>query len=227
MLSSRSSGLCISGSPAKKKRTDEDNTPKKRLNKTLIQQTVGSGDAIKLLMVVFWQSRRGFWWTMFPKDEHLGDITAATGISFDLLLPLFLRTKIIKATVTSVVNQYTVSLTMLMELAHSVTAMGMFKMKVTRCKYIGQVLFDYYFCLNKPLYDTPGIPRQTSSISMWKNSCLVVASMLMSIPRMININILKEVKKIALNLLAHGLAVRILWDNNTAFLQRELMDTEQ
>ena len=61
---------------------------------------------------------------MRPKDEHLGDITSATGISFDLLLPLFLRTKILKAMVNSMVNLYTVSLTKLIELAQSMTAMG-------------------------------------------------------------------------------------------------------
>ena len=33
MPSSKSSGLCISGSPAKQKRRDEDNTPKKRFKK--------------------------------------------------------------------------------------------------------------------------------------------------------------------------------------------------
>ena len=93
-------------------------------------------------MLVFGKSRRGVWWKMLPKDEHLVDITAETGIYFDLWLPLFLRTKILKAVVTSVVNRYTVSLTKIMELAHSVTAMGLLKMEVTRCKYKGQVLFD-------------------------------------------------------------------------------------
>ena len=80
---------------------------------------------------------------MRPKDEHLGDITAATGISFDLLLPLFLRTKIIKAMVTSMVNLYTVSLTKLMKLAQSITYMGLLKTEVTRCKYKVQVSFDH------------------------------------------------------------------------------------
>ena len=83
-------------------------THQRRDLKKCIQRIVGSGDAIKLLMVVFGKSRRGVWWTVLPKDEHLGDITAATGISFDLLLPLFLRTKIIKATVTTVMNWCTV-----------------------------------------------------------------------------------------------------------------------
>ena len=69
---------------------------------------------------------------MLPKDENLGDITAATGNYFDLLLPFSLRTKILKAMVTSVVNKYTFSLTKLMGLAQSVTAMGLFKMEVIR-----------------------------------------------------------------------------------------------
>ena len=70
---------------------------------------------------------------MLPKDEHLGNTTAATGISFDLLPPLFLKTKILKAMVTSVVNRYTVSLTNLMDISNSVTSMGSFKMEVRRC----------------------------------------------------------------------------------------------
>ena len=68
-------------------------------------------------MVVFGKSRRGVWWKMLPKDEHLVDITAETGIYFDLWLPLFLRTKILNAKVTSVVNRCTISLTKLMGIA--------------------------------------------------------------------------------------------------------------
>ena len=92
-------------------------THQRRDLKKCIQRIVGSGDAIKLLMVVFGKSRRGVWWTVLPKDEHLGDITAATGVSFDLFLPLFLRTKILNAKVTSVVNRCTISLTKLMGIA--------------------------------------------------------------------------------------------------------------
>ena len=82
---------------------------------------------------------------MLPKDEHLGDITAATGIYFDLFLPLFLRSNIIKTTVTSVVNRYSVSLTKLVDLEQSVTAMGLFKMEPKRYIYKGKVYFDHYF----------------------------------------------------------------------------------
>ena len=96
---------------------------------------------------------------MIPKDERLGDITAGAGIYLYLLLTLFLRTKIIKATVTYVANQYTISPNNLMHLAQSVTAMDLFKMELTRCKYKGQVSFDHYFCLDKPLYYTSGIQR--------------------------------------------------------------------
>ena len=114
---------------------------------------------------------------MLPKDEHLGGITSATGISFDLLFTLFLRTKILMATLTYVVNKYTVSLTKLVDIAQSVTAMGLFKMKVMRCKYEFQVSFDHLFCLYKPLYDTPGIHRHTVSASMQNNRCFIVAYM--------------------------------------------------
>ena len=78
---------------------------------------------------------------MFTKDEHLVDITSSTGVYFDLLIPLFLRTKFLKDTITSVVNRYTFSLINMMDLAQSFTAMGLFKMEVTRCKYKGQVSF--------------------------------------------------------------------------------------
>ena len=141
-------------------------------------------------MVVFVKSRRVVWWTMLPKDEHLGDIKSATSIYFDLLLPLFLNTKVIKATATSVVNWYTVSFTKLMDLTQSVTAMGTFKIEVTRCKYKGQLFFDNYVCLYKTLYDTPDIQRQTIYTSMRKKRRLIVASMLIPIPGMGNINIL-------------------------------------
>ena len=67
---------------------------------------------------------------MLPKDEHLGDITAATGIYFDLFLPLLLSTKILKATVNSVVNRYNILPTKIMEIAYSFSAMGSFKMEV-------------------------------------------------------------------------------------------------
>ena len=117
-------------------------------------------------MVVFVQSQRGIWWTMLPKYENLGDITAATGIYFDISIPLFIRTNILKDTVTSVVNWYTVSLTKLMELAQSVAAMDSLKMEVTGCKYKGQVSFNHYFVLDKPLHDTSGIQRQKSSTNM-------------------------------------------------------------
>ena len=90
-------------------------------------------------MVVFGKSRRGFWWKMVPKDKNLGDITATADVYFDLLI---LRTKIIKDTVTSVVNWRTVALTKTMNIAQSVTSMGLFKVEVTRCKYKDQVLFD-------------------------------------------------------------------------------------
>ena len=69
-----------------------------------------------------------------------------------------------------------------MEPAQSVTAMGSFKMEVTRCKYKGQVMFNKYFFLDKPLYDTPGIQRQTIYTIMRKKRCLIVSSMLMPIP---------------------------------------------
>ena len=148
MTSFQSSVLRISGSPSKQKIIYEDNTPKKILNKTFVQRTVGSGDAIKLLMVVLGQSRRGVWLIMLPKDKHLGYITSEAGISFYFFLTLLLGTNIFKAVITSVVNRYTISLTKLMELVQSVTAMGSFKMEVTRCKYKVQVLSDHCFCLD-------------------------------------------------------------------------------
>ena len=74
---------------------------------------------------------------MIIKDENVGDITAATGIYFYLLLTLFLRINFLKATVTSVVNWYNLSLIKLVEIAHSVTSMVSFKMKVTGYKYKG------------------------------------------------------------------------------------------
>ena len=77
---------------------------------------------------------------MLTNDEYLGDITAATGISFDLLLQLLLRTKLLKYAVTSVMNWYTFSITNLTELAHIFTAIGFFKMEVTTCKYKVHVL---------------------------------------------------------------------------------------
>ena len=86
-----------------------------------IQQRVGYRYAIKILMVVFGKSQQGVWWSMLSKDDDLGDIKAEMRISFDLLLHLFLRTKIIKYTVNFVVNWYTVSITSLTELANSVT----------------------------------------------------------------------------------------------------------
>ena len=129
---------------------------------------------------------------MLPKDEHLGDITAATGIYFDFLLPLFLRTNIIKATVTSVVNRYTILLTKLIKIAQSVTAMGSFKVEVTKCKYKGDVLFYHYFCLDIPHHDTPGTRRQIVSTSMQRNRCSIVASMLMPIPGMGTIYFLRS-----------------------------------
>ena len=63
---------------------------------------------------------------MIINDEDLGDITAATDISFDLLLHLFLKNKILKSAVNSMVNWYTVSIKKLTEVAKSVTAMGLF-----------------------------------------------------------------------------------------------------
>ena len=77
-------------------------------------------------MVVFGQSLRGVRWKMIINDEDLGDITAATDISFDLLLHLFLKNKILKSAVNSMVNWYTVSIKKLTEVAKSVTAMGLF-----------------------------------------------------------------------------------------------------
>ena len=51
--------------------------------------------------------------------------------------------------------------------------------------------------------------------------------MLMPIPGMGNINILKEVNKMTIGLLAHGLALRISQEENTSFLQKRVMDTKQ
>ena len=65
---------------------------------------------------------------ILPKDDHLGDIADATSIYFYLFLLFFLRTKIIKVTVNSVLNRNNVSLTKLMNIAQSVTAMDLFKM---------------------------------------------------------------------------------------------------
>ena len=72
---------------------------------------------------------------MLSKGKYLGDITAATDIQFELLLHLFLSTNMIKYALTSMVNWYTVSLTNLMEVTQSVTAMGLFNMEVTTSKY--------------------------------------------------------------------------------------------
>ena len=79
---------------------------------------------------------------MLSKDEYLGDITAATGIYFGLFLHFFIRIKLLKSVVTSVMNWYTVSLTKMTKLAQSVTAMYLLKTEVTTCKYKVQV-----FCL--------------------------------------------------------------------------------
>ena len=65
--------------------------------------------------------------------------------------------------------------------------MGLIKMEVMRCKYKGQVLFDHYFGLDKPLYDTTSIQRQTISTGMQKNKRSIVSSMLMAIPGMVKI----------------------------------------
>ena len=81
---------------------------------------------------------------MISKDEDLGVITAATCISFDLFLHFFLRTNIIKSAVNSMVNLYTVSITYLTELAQSITAMGLFKIEATTCKYKDKILFFQY-----------------------------------------------------------------------------------
>ena len=129
---------------------------------------------------------------ILPKDDHLGDITDATSIYFDLFLLLFLRTKIIKVTVKSVSNRNNVSLTKLMDIAQSVTAMGSFKAEVTKCKYKGDVLFYHYFCLDIPHHDTPGTRRQIVSTSMQRNRCSIVASMLMPIPGMGTIYFLRS-----------------------------------
>ena len=51
--------------------------------------------------------------------------------------------------------------------------------------------------------------------------------MLMPIPGIGNIKILKEVKKIVLNLVEHRLAVRISLEENTESRQSEVMDAEQ
>ena len=137
------------------------------LNITIIQETVGYRDAIKLLIVVYGKSWRVVWLTMLSKDKHLGDITSGTGICFDLLLHLFLRNNILKFAVNSVVNWYTVSLTNLTELLQSVAEMVFFKMEVTLCIYRVQVLFDNYFCLDKPIYYTPGIHTPTIYSCTW------------------------------------------------------------
>ena len=62
---------------------------------------------------------------------------------------------------------------------------------------------------------------------MQNNRLSIVASMLMPIPGMGNINILKEVNKMTIGLLAHGLALRISQEENTSFLQKRVMDTKQ
>ena len=77
---------------------------------------------------------------MLNNDEDLCDITAASCICFYLLLHLLLTTNILKSAVTSVVNWYNVSLTKLTDLAQSVTAMGLFKIEATTCKYKFQAL---------------------------------------------------------------------------------------
>ena len=99
---------------------------------------------MKLLMVVFGQLGRGVGWTMLTNNEVLGDITAATGILFDLLLHLFFSANIIKYAATYVANWYKVSLTKLTELEQSVTAMGLFKMESFTCKYKVQGLCFQY-----------------------------------------------------------------------------------
>ena len=81
---------------------------------------------------------------MLTNDEDLGDTTAATSISFYLLLHLFLRTKNLKYAVTSVVNWYTVSHTKLTEVAQSFTEICLLKMEVSTCKYEVQVLCFQY-----------------------------------------------------------------------------------
>ena len=90
---------------------DEDQKSTKILIETIIQQTVGYTDAIKLLMGVFGSSLWDVRLKILTNYEYLGDIKAATCICFDLLIHLFLRTKIIKYAVTSMMNLYTVSLT--------------------------------------------------------------------------------------------------------------------
>ena len=82
--------------------------------------------------------------TTLSNDEDLGDITSATGIYFDLLLQLLLMTNILKSRVNFVVNWYNVSFTKLTELAHIATAMGLFKIEATTCKYIVQALCFQY-----------------------------------------------------------------------------------
>ena len=68
---------------------------------------------------------------------------------FDLLLHLFLSANILKPEVTSVVNWYTVSLKEVTDIAQCFTAMGLFKMEVTKCKYEVQVLCLQYTLVPK------------------------------------------------------------------------------
>ena len=81
---------------------------------------------------------------MLINDEDLDDIKSATCICFNLFLQLILSTKIIKSAVKSAVNWYTVSITMMTDLAQSVTAMDLLKMDVPTCKYKLQLLCLQY-----------------------------------------------------------------------------------
>ena len=78
--------------------------------KPLPKNTVYYRDEKKTLMLVFGQSWWGIRWIMLSKDGYLCDITAKTDIFFGLLFHLFLRTKILKSAVTSLMNWYIISL---------------------------------------------------------------------------------------------------------------------
>lgn len=125
------------------------NSPKK--------QNVGTPspnkDLKEVIADIFVHSRREIWWKILPDTDGNGDIVAATGIPWKIVLPLLISLRIVTAKVTSVVKTYAVSHTKLLELAASICHRC--TMEISKMQDITKGNSKYYFCVGKPQFATP------------------------------------------------------------------------
>ena len=114
-------------------------------------------------------ARKGYWFRILPDGEHIDDISMATGIEWQYMLPLLTFIGLISWKLTYVVKQCMFELTQWDILKHAIARKGEIQI-TTVFKKNHRV---YYFCVGKPIYKGP-VAQEKANAAFVEISALTI-----------------------------------------------------